>query len=127
MTRFSSLKVAPAASSVVPTVIPQKRSSVPTMCRSSQCFYQAASHYPAGATSCKIELQRVGEPSSGQSQNLEVEMMQSNGTTVHSTLNSISPDLDTTDAVSNKYKRYSHNPNNCAGQTRWIRFRTQST
>lgn len=83
---------------------------------------------PAGVDSCKVGYRvRVVPNNFEESDNLLVELMNANGTSVLSTLNSISPELNTTDLESNHYKRYTHEIPGCSGQTRGIRFRTTNT
>lgn len=79
---------------------------------------------PAGANYCTVGYRVSVTSNILATMPLQVELMQANGTTVQSVLNTISPALDTTDSSSNNYKKHMHTINNCAGQTRWIRFRT---
>lgn len=94
---------------------------------SSNSYIRQQFSAPAGATNCRIGYRVRVDPKMGDSAPLLVELLNSSGASVLQTLNTIQPTTSTIDWTSNNYKRYTHVLNDCAGLTRWIRFRTTTS
>ena len=82
---------------------------------------------PAAAQSCTVGYRVSVTSHPVTSPALVAELLQANGTTVDTLLNSISTSEDTFDLNSNHYKRFTHTVSDCGGKTLWLRFRTSLT